>query len=403
MRPTPTNAIELKEPIDLIIEHIDPLGQGVAKIPAPDDGPAKIYFIPKTLPGEVINAKVEQKSKNLNFCTLLEVKQPSVERITPKCQHYDICPGCRFLHCSHDFEWQQKIMALNDQFQRHLKWDISEKIEPFKNASRFYYRNRIQLHYKLGKNPELGLKYKDSIISIPKCQLPVTEIREQLRLLYENNHWTELVPAPKKPEGHVEIEWATTGTNKEIKLRWNKPYAEEGFSQVNEKMNGILKNFIHTKLYDLSKAKYDSQKSHVIIDLFCGDGNLTKDLAAPMIVIGSDNYKPSGAHGLAHYLKLDLFEEEALGRFKVNYAGLKIPKSQPLALIIDPPRSGFNGLKHWIDELKPKYLIAVSCHYSTLIRDLKSLGLTSEQCVSVGVFDMFPGTYHLECCAIIRP
>ncbi len=48
--------------ISFLIDHIDPLGQGVFK---KDD---QIFFIPKTLPGEEGEAEILKSKKNLHFC-----------------------------------------------------------------------------------------------------------------------------------------------------------------------------------------------------------------------------------------------------------------------------------------------------------------------------------------------
>jgi 23S rRNA (uracil1939-C5)-methyltransferase len=401
MRPTSTNSINERELIELTIEHIDPLGQGVAKIPQPDDRPSEIYFIPKTLPGEVITAEVEQKSRNLNFSKLKSIKTPSPLRIEAECQHFDVCGGCHFLHSPHQNEWDFKLEALKDQFKRHLKWDIAPKLEEFRSENRFQYRNRIQLHYQLSPKPVLGFRSGSGreIVQVPHCKLPVRALQDQVQALYQDDNWVKLMPKPHKPEGHLEIEWLHKAGRHEMAIRWNQPYAHDGFSQVNEVMNQTLKKFLLKTLEEMRSK--NTQSSGIVLDLFCGDGNLTKHLPKPFIVVGADSFVPQGPHALPHYLQLDLFNPEALGRFKVNFAGLKIPKENPLVMIVDPPRSGFQNMKNWTSVLKPKFLVAVSCNYATLIRDLKSMEISEEQCLKVAAFDMFPGTFHLECCAII--
>ena len=52
-----------------IIDHIDPLGQGVFK----QDG--EIFFIPKTLPNEEGDFEVLKSSKGVNFGKLVKLEK----------------------------------------------------------------------------------------------------------------------------------------------------------------------------------------------------------------------------------------------------------------------------------------------------------------------------------------
>jgi len=82
--------------IEFIIDHIDPLGQGVFK--KGDD----IFFIPKTLPNESGSAFVLKKKKGVHFAELDELTQVSEARIESECSHFNNCPGCHFFHCDYN-------------------------------------------------------------------------------------------------------------------------------------------------------------------------------------------------------------------------------------------------------------------------------------------------------------
>ena len=81
-----------------LIDHIDPLGQGVFK---QDD---QVFFIPKTLPGETGDFVIDKKSKGVHFGTCTQITNKSPERITPDCPHFDQCNGCHFLHTHYQNE-----------------------------------------------------------------------------------------------------------------------------------------------------------------------------------------------------------------------------------------------------------------------------------------------------------
>ena len=102
--------------IEFIIDHIDPLGQGVYK--KGDD----IFFIPKTLPKESGTAIIQKRRKGVHFAKLTELNDKSDKRVTPACDHFSNCQGCHFLHCDYTSEinfkkasFQKMLAYLGDQ------------------------------------------------------------------------------------------------------------------------------------------------------------------------------------------------------------------------------------------------------------------------------------------------
>ena len=64
-------------------------------------------------------------------------------------------------------------------------------------------------------------------------------------------------------------------------------------------------------------------------------------------------------------------------------------------VIVDPPRSGLSkDVINILNEMKTKKLIYISCNPSTLKRDIS---LLNSFCLKeISVFNMFPGTKHIE-------
>jgi tRNA/tmRNA/rRNA uracil-C5-methylase (TrmA/RlmC/RlmD family) len=69
-------------------------------------------------------------------------------------------------------------------------------------------------------------------------------------------------------------------------------------------------------------------------------------------------------------------------------------------MLVDPPRKGFPALNDWVNKLKPKRLIYVSCNPASLAADVQSL--TGKFKLShLSLLDMFPSTYHFETVATL--
>jgi len=71
-------------------------------------------------------------------------------------------------------------------------------------------------------------------------------------------------------------------------------------------------------------------------------------------------------------------------------------------VVANPPRSGLDeAASRALAERPPQRLVYVSCDPATLARDLKRLGADPTR-LSVGCFDMFPQTSHVEALAVLE-
>ena len=83
-------------PLTLDILEMGARGDGIAE----QDG--ERYFVPFTLPGEVVEAEPVDKRGEGLVAELVGVLQPSRHRETPPCAHFGVCGGCALQHWRHD-------------------------------------------------------------------------------------------------------------------------------------------------------------------------------------------------------------------------------------------------------------------------------------------------------------
>lgn len=354
------------EKLNFSIDHIDPLGQGVHK------SETGVCFIQKTLPGDRGTAEIIKRSKGVSFARLLTIDSPSPDRISPECPHFSICPGCQFLHTTYDVELKTKKESL----ARMLRPLDVKSIETHAAPRRWSYRNRMQHHYDVAIN-KLGLRTPDGIVEIPQCLMPNDQLKDAYKELQHN--WKNLV-SPHQRQGHIEI-YAKDG---QVQTSINRPYADGGFSQVFEEMNQKALQLVEKFTGDL--------EINIALDLFGGAGNLSKHLDAQTYVV--DGVIPT--EELANkqkFIQMDLYKSNAL-----HALSSKIQSNIDL-LLVDPPRSGFQGLKSFVTQFNPKYLVYMSCFAPTMIRDLKELGVLSP---IIHLLDFFPSTHHIETLALVR-
>jgi 23S rRNA (uracil1939-C5)-methyltransferase len=358
---------------DFIIDHIDPLGQGVYK---END---QIYFIPKTLPGEKGQFKITKSQRGVNFGELTSLQTKSPQRISSECPHFNECSGCQFLHTDYQSEIQFKFSS----FKKLLKVIEADHVDSkiITSDKRLGYRNRIQLHYNIKANV-IGFKKTKSnqILPVPRCSVMDEKVSEAYKELLKN--WQSTARKQRKNNGHVEI--YNIGTT--VKVSWNKSYAEGGFTQVNQGVNA--------KLQELIKDIF-SHSSSSILDLFGGKGNLSENLPFDSRLC-IDLYPDNEQKNENPFFHLDLFDEGSMKEFSKKH-----PKISFDSFIIDPPRSGFKYMNDWVNNYMPQHILYVSCHPATMVRDLKNLS-QNYKIKKTYMIDLFPSTYHYEAMILLE-
>ncbi len=365
---------------------MDPLGQGVSK-------KEKITFIEKTLPGEKGQTTIYKEVKGVSFGFINnedDLKIKSNDRIHPECPHYWKCPGCQYLHTNYKNEISFKRKSL----ERHIlpltkTLPTTPEVKIHSAMRRFQYRNRVQLHYDLTKK-KLGLKNTKlkEIIEIPNCRILNPKTESELKALYNNKKWIEVVqknnPSPHLKKGHIEIYNKGKDTQS---LAINQPYAHLGFSQVFEEMNLKLKDFLTQK----TESLLGNSNKNVILDLFGGNGNLTRQFKSPVIVIDNCELNENILSQYQTFHKRNLYQKDILKDL------IQLTKSKKVeGLIVDPPRAGIKGLDKWTEHFKPNFLFFISCNPSVLKRDLAPIIKLGYKLNEIHLFDLFPSTQHYE-------
>jgi len=350
-----------KYPIEKLpfeIEHIDPLGQGVSKIGD------KVSFIPKTLPGETGEAEVLSEKKGVRFLRLSSLLKSSPERVEPVCPHFDDCPSCHFLHTSYENELKFKTDSLKNILRPESEIIVHSA------PNRLNYRNRVQLHYSK-KEQKLGYKdaFKNKILEVPKCLIGEGQVQAALKDLYNEKKWYGLVKKERNL-GHLEI-YSKDG---EVSINVNKPYASGGFTQVYKEMNNKLKMLLK------SKIKENNLK---VLDLFGGNGNLTKGLTKSEVLVVDISPRPKNLASHQDYFKIDLKKKG--WDLKENFD----------VVIVDPPRAGFKDIEAFFSSVNCQEFFYVSCNPATLKRDLEKIS-NIFKVLEIHLLDLFPSTYHFE-------
>lgn len=130
-------ALKKGEEITLQIEGAAFKGKGIGKI----EGMA--VFVPGTMPGDKVRARIIKRKKNYREAKLLEILEPSTDRIEPMCSHANVCGGCSWQHVPYQKQLDYKTQQVTDHIRRIGELDTPVH-QALKSDNEFYYRNKME-------------------------------------------------------------------------------------------------------------------------------------------------------------------------------------------------------------------------------------------------------------------
>ncbi|QJD95777.1 23S rRNA (uracil(1939)-C(5))-methyltransferase RlmD [Mucilaginibacter robiniae] len=126
---------------DVTIIDIAEEGKGVGKA---DDF---VLFVEKAVPGDVADLEVYRKKKNFGEAKIVALKQPSVHRTEPFCEHFGTCGGCKWQHMTYEAQLQFKQKTVTDALSRLAKVEVSCASPILPSPADRYYRNKLEFTF----------------------------------------------------------------------------------------------------------------------------------------------------------------------------------------------------------------------------------------------------------------
>jgi 23S rRNA (uracil1939-C5)-methyltransferase len=394
-----------------------------------DDGRA--VFVPFGLPGEKVRVRLREEKKNFARGEIIEILEPSKERIVPKCKHFGECGGCHYQNLPCEKQLVVKTEILIDQLRRIGKIE-NPPVKPMVACPHpWNYRNHVQFHLtndgKLGYVSPLpmgeGAGVRGRVLPITEChlpELPINQLWPQLEFEADTDVQHVSIRAgkdddlmlvlesdsPEPPELEIEAGISATHLYEEntVVIAGNDhvvirvldrdfKVSAASFFQVN--------TIMAEKMVSHLIANLPITQSSTLLDIYCGVGLFSAFFAPKCKTVIGVESSTSACEDFA--FNLDEFDNVEL------YEGLAedvIPhiKLKPDVILVDPPRAGIE--RHALDAIikfNPQMIAYVSCDPSTLARDAARLIHGGYQLKDVKPFDLFPQTYHIESISIFEP
>lgn len=383
-------------------------GDGLGRL-----GDGRVVFVPGAWAGEQVRAEIVEEKKNFVKARLVEVVEPSAERIAKPSL---VIPGMTYAELSEKGEYAAKEEQLKDFFSRaRIKVGDFRSPTPTSASHSLHYRNKVVYHfarergewkigYRLEPSHEI-IDIKEDPLARPEINAKLAEIRQNvLRLLTTG---PEPIRRETERKGNVTIRWTPkSGVQwwigeapkgkvlKETTLGKDFEVPSDGFYQVNPEVGEALVKAV-VEEYDRVKTLAPN-----VLDLYCGVGVFGL-CCRPQKLIGIE----SGRQAIDFAKKNAVSQKYENARFFAEEVGRnlrRIPVGRETTVIIDPPRGGLEpGVAKWLAGSKAPYVFYVSCDPATLMRDLREITRTYEV-ESVRWFNMFPRTARFETLVILK-
>jgi 23S rRNA (uracil1939-C5)-methyltransferase len=415
-------------------------GRGIARVNG------KTVFVFGALTGETVLIQVLKSTRNFDQATTLEVIEPSAQRITPRCEAFQVCGGCSLQHLASEDQVAIKQQTLLDMMA-HAGIETGVLLPPL-SAAAWGYRKKARLGVKyVAKKGRVLVGFRERntpfIADMHRCEVLLPQLGHKLDLLSEligqldaraqipqievaadadhiqlvfrhlqalSEHDLNLLTDFARQQGfYVQLQpggpdsvhnlypeqqqlYLDPLNNGEIRIAFNAL----DFVQVNSEIN--------QQMVAQALRLLDLQSTDSVLDLFCGLGNFTLPMAQncrQVTGIEGDQAMVERARESAASNNINNTDYHVadLTRPDTDFPWMRQRYDK---ILLDPPRSGALEIVQLIGRFKALRIVYVSCQPSSLVRDAAIICAQGYNMIHLGIMDMFPQTAHVESMAVFE-
>jgi 23S rRNA (uracil1939-C5)-methyltransferase len=422
-------------------------GAGVARVEG------YVVFVRGAVPGDRVVARVTRSKRDYAEAILVDVLEPSPERIAPEAPH----PGAPWGVLPYERQLEEKQRQVREALIRYGGFEQPPVADIVPALAMWRYRNKLEYSFGENEDGELVLGFHkpgrwNDIEDVTEDVLASEEIdavrnaaREWAReeglsawdrrsgdgflrnlVIREGRRSGQLQARIVTSEGDFNAEgfaaalnadsvlWTQTGGVSET-TREGKTVLLQGEEWIEETVCGLRFRISHeaffqtnTEMAELLYARAADAAaltgSERLYDLFCGIGTIGLSMAAAARELWgveiveqaiADAQRNAALNGIGngHFVPGDV---RTAMRPLVERAG------DPDVVLVDPPRAGLSAkVVRRILETDPKRIVYVSCNPTTLASNARQMAEAGYTLESVAPVDMFPQTPHIEAVALL--
>jgi 23S rRNA (uracil1939-C5)-methyltransferase len=426
--------------LQLTIEKLVYGGDGLARLPADEQGPGKAVFLPFVLEGERIEASLVEQKRGFARGRAQTILQASSQRVEPHCPYFQRCGGCHYQHVSYEHQVEIKVAILKENLRRIAKVELETEITIHPSPP-WNYRNRTRL--KVRALPEFALGYyrfnSHELLPVEQCPVSSPLINRAIAFFWQMGR------AGGVPDGIHEIEFFTNGDDTQILIEatcepdvpstpireWAadfprtlaeiagitvfkarpstmgrapdmKHVATSGAGELSYQTSGasfrvsagaffqVNRHLIN----ELVKIVTQGSSGNTALDLYAGVGLFSTILGRGFAQVIAVEASQTSHADILHNSPANV---KAIRTSTADFLRSTSGKLRPELVVMDPPRSGLGeSVVQSIVGLGAHKMTYISCDPATASRDLGGLLSAGYRIEQVHLVDLFPQTYHLE-------
>lgn len=360
---------------------------------------------------------------------VLEVLEPSAERVESPCNWADRCGGCDWMHLSPSAQLGAKQSIATQAAQRQARFELDGLPSITPSPAPLGYRSRIRLHVDHSGRVGYFARGSHDVIEVDDCPIARPAVRAALAALRAAVAASILGPEVSGVEllqGDQATPWAVHLFMRSRRARpsthlgdalgslsrhgaavWAGAHPLHGPSRLRYPLPGGLFLLAGPSTFtQANPAANEPLVSRVVervgtadrfLDLYCGAGNFTLPLiAAGSKGVGVELSSDAVACGL-EAAALQSLPPDCLEQARVDdRLSRRLAAHRPDVVILDPPRTGARDAIPLLSELAPSRIVYVGCDPVTQARDVGSLRQHGYEIHRWELFDLFPQTHHVE-------
>lgn len=431
----------------LTIERLAYGGDAIARL---DDG--RTVFVEGGCPGDIVDAEIIEDRDRFARARVLQVIQPSPDRVIPPCPYFGACGGCNWQHVAYTRQLEAKRSAVVDTLERIGRIKGADSlVAPCEPSFREYgYRNKLEfVTDPAADRLRLGFHRSGSgeVVEVERCLL----LPKQLQSVPKSLGGALRYIAGESDLGisRVGVRAAVNTRDVEVAL-WTTPGAfpravtaktlgqavkttslvrvlsrgESARRQIagvevlagkgrwRERLAGLTYSVsapsffqVNTpgaeRLVQLAIEVLEPDGSDRVVDLFAGAGTFT----LPLAELAGEVIAVESASSAVRDLRRNLEEEQVWADVVGGDATREIAAIGGFdKLLVDPPRAGVEaGIIDAIAAARPARVCYISCDPATLARDAERMAQAGYALTSATPVDLFPQTFHVETVALFEP
>lgn len=171
----------------------------------------EVVFVEGCVPGDIVDVRTGRKRKGVWNGRVERYVEKSKDRVTPVCEHFGVCGGCKWQHLDYKAQLHHKQVTVENALNRIGKVEVKEMFPILGALETEFYRNKMEFSFSnkrwlteeevekettYDNRNALGFhrpRAFDKVVDINKCHLqpdPSNEIRNAVRAFALKHDYT---------------------------------------------------------------------------------------------------------------------------------------------------------------------------------------------------------------------